>query len=81
MNSAISMSWSPAELYFLASVALVVAFFVISEMIETKRPRRHIHTPTESERLVWVLRHVPHASREALRKSRLASDASRLPPG
>jgi hypothetical protein len=74
------MSWGPAEL-FLASVALVMVFFAISEMIEAKRPRRHIRTPTESEQLAWVLRHVPHASREAVRRSRLASGANRLPPG
>jgi hypothetical protein len=70
----------PAEL-FLASVALVMVFFAISEIIETKRPRRHIRTPTESERLAWVLRHLPLGSREALLKSRTASDASRLAPG
>jgi hypothetical protein len=74
------MSWSPVEFYFLVSVALVVAFFAISEMIETKRPPRPIRTPTESERLAWLLRHVPPASREALRRSRLASDANRPPP-
>jgi flagellar biosynthesis/type III secretory pathway M-ring protein FliF/YscJ len=32
--------WSPAELLFVASVALVMAFFAIDEVIELKRFRR-----------------------------------------
>jgi hypothetical protein len=71
------MMWSPEQLLLLTSVALVIAFLLIGEMIEQKHRRRPMHSPTDSERLAWAMRHIPRASREDLRHSRVAR-ATRL---
>jgi hypothetical protein len=71
------MIWSPEQLLLLASVALVIGFFLIGEMIEQEYLRRPTRTPTESERRAWAMRHTPRASRGALRNSRDAR-ATRL---
>jgi hypothetical protein len=71
------MMWSPEQLLLLASVALVIAFLLIGEMIEQMHRRRPMHSPTESERLAWGMRHIPRAAREASRHGRVAR-ATRL---
>ena len=71
------MIWSPEQLLLLASVALVIAFFVIGEVIEQKHRRRPTRTPIENERLAWAMGRIPRASREASRNSRVAR-ATRL---
>jgi hypothetical protein len=68
------MIWSPEQLLLLASVAMVIAFFFIGEMIEQKHPRRPMRIPSESERLAWATRHMPRAPGENLRNSRVAPE-------
>lgn len=71
---------SPVMLWLLASVALAIAFFAIGEMIDQRYPRRPLRMPTEGERLAQAMRHMPRASREGSRNSRVAGVTRRIAP-
>jgi hypothetical protein len=85
-----SMISDPSHLLFLASVAMVIAFYVAGEMFETKRAPKPIPVRTdEAERAAaeaatraavldpLALRHLPRAERELWRTSRLPAAAVR----
>jgi len=75
------MLWSPGQLLLLGSVGLVIAFFVIGEMIEQKHPRRPMRAPTKSARLAWAMRDMPRAPREDLRALPVRRQESRATDG
>ncbi len=60
-----SMMWTPAQLLLLLCVAIVIAFFIASELIESKRVRRPVCILTESEHAALVMRHLPRALRNS----------------
>jgi hypothetical protein len=71
-----SMIWDPSQMLFLASVAMVIAFYIAGEMFETKPAPKPVPVRTDAaERRAalaarqaaaldpWALRHLPRAER------------------
>jgi hypothetical protein len=65
---------TPEHLLFLVSVAMVVALFIVGEMLERKRTERAIPIPTDEQRAASAIRHLPRASRDAWRARGLPAE-------
>lgn len=55
---------TPEYLLFLVSIAMVVALFIVGEMLERHRAGRPIPIPTKEPRAASAIRHLPRASRQ-----------------
>ena len=70
--------WPPALLLFLVSIAVVIALVVTGEMLaESKRRRRPVRIPIESERAASAKRQLPRVSLASWHDRRLAAEAIR----
>jgi hypothetical protein len=64
------MMSTPEHLLFLVSVAMVVALFIVGEMLERKRTERPLPIAIGEQQAASAIRYLPRASRAASRARR-----------